>query len=114
MSKESQIEQRDPIAIVFTFRPNFSDTLATVTLVTGTGTRCRHDVFWRGRVGLTRGSLAGLDRRECALLLGDALHAEWAGARDHREAPAHDPAVGPGAPLGAAGGTVTQDPLPGL
>jgi len=114
MSRESRIEQSDPVAIVYAFRPNFTDTLVTVALVSGTGSRCHRDTLWRGRLPVSRDTLRGLSPRECALLLGDELHGYWQRDLAANEEPIAAPAGLLGAPLGATGGTVTNDPLPGL
>lgn len=114
MSKESRIEQSHPIAIIFAFRPNFTDTTAMVTLVTGTGDRCRRLILWRDHLPSNRHSLAGLDSRQCAILLGDELHTRWL-VQLADEATARDAVGGvSGAPVGATGATVTNVPLPGL
>lgn len=66
--------------------------------------------YWH--LGLTRADVAGLGTDAVLRLILQRLlrRLEPGSPAD----PADYKAVGPGAPLGATGGTVTQDPLPGL
>lgn len=116
----SQIEQSEPVAITYTFRPHFDGTLVTVGLITGTGDRCHRDVLWRGRLSIGRDDLAGLTPRRVAILLSDRLHETWADemremARAQSEAGVHLSLAKPPEPQeGATGAAVQQDTLPGL
>lgn len=78
------------------------------SLVDGVG---REVVVWSGNLAVGRRGLAGRPPAECALLLSDHLYRRW---HQSDTADGDSTAVGPGAPLGATGGTVPQDPLPGL
>lgn len=98
--------------IIYAFYPWDEYTEAVIdlrSLVDGVG---RSVIVWRGHLPLGRGDLRGRSPRDVAIMLGDEL---WRHVHPGDPTPGpQDPAVGPGAPLGATGGTVPQDTLPGL
>jgi len=69
-------------------------------------------VVWHGNLPVGRRDLKGKPPRDVAIMLGDEL---WRHLHPDISADlAARIAVATGVPLGTTGGTVTQDPLPGL
>lgn len=96
------------------FYPYASETQAVVVVAHGLGARAQRLRVWSGVLDCGRRDLAGLDAGRVTLLLAGLL-------RDALADPQGDPiavptdiatAVGPGAPVGATGGTVTRLELP--
>lgn len=86
---------------------------ARATFARGTGRNYRLYRVWDGYLGVGESDLRGLSVINCtAVLISDLL---WGWQQTDGAAKTHhDAAVGPGAPVGATGATVTQDPLPGM
>lgn len=106
----------DPAAahIEISLYPYRDDTAATVTLVSGLGTRTSRLRLWRGHLPCNRGDLRGMGPRHVSLLLCRELLDALEHPQPHPIAPGADSALGEsGAPLGAmGGGTWDQPQLP--
>lgn len=101
------------VTVTFRFDPGARATRATVFMSTGINRAYRREDLWRGMLPVTVEDLRGLSRRDVALVLAAGLHEYWEAVLLAESVP-QEPAEGAGAPLGATGGTVTQDTLPGL
>lgn len=105
-------ETPDAHWIIYAFHPWDEYTQAEVRLesrCSGVGSSL---VVWSGHLAVGRRDLTGKSPRDVSIMLGDEL---WRHLHDgYPNTDSQPPAVGPGAPLGATGGTVPQDTLPGL
>lgn len=99
-------------ALSLAFHPYTTHTVATVRLDWRDGTVRRTTDLGRFHLHVTRADLAGERVDAVVAELVDSLlrRLEPNGLRD----PADQVAGGSGVPLGTTGGTVTQEPLPGL
>jgi hypothetical protein len=108
------------VAIRFDFHPTRTGTHTRVVIQSLGDRRLAERVLWTGWIGVSTGDLHGRSSSDCAVMLGDYFRGTLAG--DHPvlsddpliRSGRKMPAGGPGAPLGATGGTVTQDTLPGM
>lgn len=105
-------------SLAFTIYPWSSNSVVTVDVGhhDSVGRHVRRIAYWH--LDLTRADLAGLPTDDVLRLICErVLRRLESGAADPADQVARGEdsmAAGPGAPLGAAGGTVTQDCLPGL
>lgn len=106
-----QLETPDAHWIVYAFYPWDEYTQAEVRLQSRVGGVGSSLVVWAGHLAVGRRDLAGRTPRDVAVLLGDEL---WQHLHANDVTDADPTAVGLGAPLGATGGIVGQDPLPGM
>lgn len=97
-------------SVVVTFHPFVDNTQAVVTLVRGVAPRADRLRVWSGYLDVTRADLRGVGAALATRLLCDALARVLPGVDGEPIAHPADSAAagGPGAPLGATGGTVTQ------
>lgn len=114
MSKHKGNQSADPTgrALSLHFNPYTTHAVATVSVEWRDGAVRRSTHLGRFHLHVTRADLAGQPLHSVVAILVDSLlrRLEPNGLRD----PADVTAVGPGAPLGATGGTVINVPLPGL
>lgn len=114
MDAASERNRKTPDAhwIVYAFYPWDEYTQAEVRLESRVGGVCSSLPVWAGHLATGRRDLVGKSPRDVALMLGDELWRHWhpgVGTQPSTLSP-----LGGGAPLGAMGGTVPQDALPGL
>lgn len=100
-------------SITFRFDPRADRTSVVVFMTTGLNRTYQREDLYRGTVPVVLADLHGLSRRQVVLALSAALYAEWNTHLGFQQA-YQDAAAGLGVPLGTTGGTVAQDPLPGL
>ena len=105
-------------SLAFTIYPWSASSVVTVDVGhhDSTGRHVRRIAYWH--LDLSRADLAGLPTDDVLRLICErVLRRLESGAADPADQVAQgqqSSAAGPGAPLGATGGTVTQDCLPGI
>lgn len=109
--------QDDLRSLQLSFQPFTTHTVATVALGWREHDGAHSRFLARWHLSITRTDLAGLGTTDALHVLVDmVLHRLGTGGdpADRYAADGDAQPVGSGAPLGAMGGTVTEDPLPGL